>query len=105
MTREKSRFADRPTADHTFIRLSQDPKDWIYDWTPLETFRARDRGGWDVTIPATAFRGIDDDIVERTIDFLNMISVLPFFDEDCTTMVERAFGKRGSSLTAQLLVL
>jgi hypothetical protein len=64
------------------------------NWTPLETFRARDRGGWDVTIPATAFRGIDNDIVEGPIDFLNMISVRPFFDEDCTKMVERAFGKR-----------
>jgi hypothetical protein len=64
------------------------------NWTPLETFRARDRGGWDVTIPATAFRGIDNDVVEGTIDFLNMVSVRPFFDEDCTTMVERAFGKR-----------
>ena len=64
------------------------------NWTPLKTFRARDRGGWDVTIPATAFRGIDDEIVEGTIDFLNVISVRPFFDEDCTTMVERAFGKR-----------
>jgi hypothetical protein len=64
------------------------------NWTPLETFRARDRGGWDVTIPATAFRGIDSDIVKATVDFLNMISVRPFFDEDCTKMVERAFGKR-----------
>jgi hypothetical protein len=64
------------------------------NWTPLETFRARDRGGWDVTISATAFRGIDDEIVDGTVDFLNVISVRPFFDEDCTKMVERAFGKR-----------
>jgi len=64
------------------------------NWTPTETFRARDRGGWDVTVPATAFRGIDDEIVKETIDFLNAISVRPFFDEDCTKMVERAFGKR-----------
>jgi len=64
------------------------------NWTPLETFRARDRGGWDVTVPAIAFRGIDDEIVEETINFLNAIPVRPFFDEDCTTMVERAFGKR-----------
>jgi hypothetical protein len=64
------------------------------NWTPLETFRARNRGGWDVTIPATAFRGIDNEIVGGTIDFLNAISVRPFFDEDCTKMVERVFGKR-----------
>jgi hypothetical protein len=64
------------------------------NWTPVETFRARNRGGWDVTVPATAFRGIDDKIAEETINFLNAISVRPFFDEDCTKMVERAFGKR-----------
>ena len=64
------------------------------NWTPLETFRARNRGGWDASIPATAFRGIDHEIVKETIDFLNEIPVRPFFDEDCTTMVERAFGKR-----------
>jgi hypothetical protein len=63
------------------------------NWTPLETFRARDRGGWDATIPATAFCRIDEKIVEGTIDLLNVISVRPYFDEDCTTMVERAFGK------------
>jgi hypothetical protein len=64
------------------------------NWTPLETFRARNRGGWDASIPATAFRGIDNEIVNETISFLNEITVRPFFDEDCTTMVERAFGKR-----------
>ncbi|HEX6567482.1 MAG TPA: hypothetical protein VF020_24535 [Chthoniobacterales bacterium] len=64
------------------------------NWTPLETFRARDRGGWDVTVPPTAFRGIDNEIVKETINFLNVISVRPFFDEDCTKLVERAFGKR-----------
>jgi hypothetical protein len=64
------------------------------NWTPLETFQARDRGGWDVTVPATAFRGIDEEIVEGTINFLNAIPVRPFFDEDCTKMGERAFGKR-----------
>ena len=75
------------------------------NWTPLETFRARDRGGWDVTIPATAFRGIDDEIVEGTIDFLNVISVRPFFDEDCTTMVWNALSASDACLLIARLVL
>ena len=33
------------------------------NWTPLETFRARDHRGWDVTVPATAFRTIDESVV------------------------------------------
>jgi hypothetical protein len=64
------------------------------NWTPIETFRARDHGGWDVTIPATAFRQIDNEIVNQTVAYLNAIPERPFFDEDCTTLVERAFGKR-----------
>jgi hypothetical protein len=64
------------------------------NWTPLEVFRARDRGGWDVTVPATAFRKIDDRIVKEAIEFLNSIRSRPYFSEDCTTFVERAFGRR-----------
>ena len=26
------------------------------NWTPLDKFRERDRGGWDVTVPAVHFR-------------------------------------------------
>src|SRR5918912_2914880 len=44
-----------------------------FNWTPIETFRARDRGGWDVTIPATAFRRIDDEQVARTVERLNTL--------------------------------
>jgi hypothetical protein len=61
------------------------------NWTPLEVFRARDRGGWDLTVPATAFRKIDDRIVREAIDFLNSIQSRPYFSEDCPTFVERAF--------------
>lgn len=64
------------------------------NWTPLEVFRARDRGGWDLTVPATAFRKIDDRIVREAIDFLNSIQSRPYFSEDCPTFVERAFGRR-----------
>jgi hypothetical protein len=64
------------------------------NWTPLETFRARDHKGWDVTAPATAFRGIDESVLEEVIAFLNRIQGRPFFGEDCTTLIERAFGKR-----------
>jgi hypothetical protein len=64
------------------------------NWTPLETFRSRDRRGWDVTVPATAFRRIDESVVQEVIEFLNNIRGRPFFGEDCTTLIERAFGKR-----------
>ena len=63
-------------------------------WTPLEVFRARDRGGWDVTVPASAFRKIDDRIIKDAIEFLNSIRSRPYFSEDCPTFVERAFGRR-----------
>jgi len=64
------------------------------NWTPLETFRARDHAGWDVTIPSTDFRKIDQNIIREVIEFLNQIEGRPFFGEDCTGLVERAFGKR-----------
>jgi hypothetical protein len=64
------------------------------NWTPLEVFRARNRGGWDVTVPATAFRKIDDRTVKEAIDFLNSIQTRSYFSEDCPTFVERAFGRR-----------
>ncbi len=64
------------------------------NWTPLETFQARDNGGWDLTIPATDFRGIDEAVIGEVVDFLNAIKGRPFFGEDCTSLVERAFGGR-----------
>jgi hypothetical protein len=63
-------------------------------WTPLGQFRERDRGGWDVTVPATAFRRVDDQAVNETIENLNAIEGHPFVGEDCTAFVERAFGGR-----------
>ena len=41
------------------------------NWTPFENFRQRDRGGWDVTVPATAFRGIEARTVDETVERLN----------------------------------
>jgi hypothetical protein len=64
------------------------------NWTPLETFRARDHSGWDVTVPPAAFRQVDEEVVEEAVRFLNSIRGRPFFDEDCTMLIERAFGKR-----------
>ena len=64
------------------------------NWTPLETFRKRDHSGWDLTVPATAFRQVDERIVEEVVEFLNRIEGRPFFGEDCTMLIERAFGKR-----------
>jgi hypothetical protein len=76
------------------------------NWTPLETFRARDHRGWDVTVPATDFRQVDQSVVEEVVGFLNSIHGRPFFGEDCTMLIERAFGKRrlfADSPTAQML--
>jgi hypothetical protein len=78
------------------------------NWTPLETFKGRDHAGWDVTIPSTCFRKIDQDIVNEVIEFLNELEGRPFFGEDCTGLVERAFGKRrlfADSPTAALIGL
>ena len=52
------------------------------------------RGGWDVTIAPTDFRKIDQKVICEVIDFLNQIEGRPYFGEDCTGLVERAFGKR-----------
>jgi hypothetical protein len=81
------------------------------NWTPLETFRARDHAGWDVTIPPTCLRKIDENVVSEVIAYVNRIEGLPFFGEDCTNLVERAFGKRrlgkrrlfGDNPTARML--
>jgi hypothetical protein len=77
------------------------------NWTPLADFQARDhQAGWDLTVPATAFREIDDAAVQQAIDYLNVIEGRPFLGEDCTTFVERAFGGRrlfGDSPTARNL--
>ncbi len=76
------------------------------NWTPLETFKARDHQGWDVTVPATEFREINQGMVDEVVEFLNAIKGRPFFGEDCTMLIERAFGKRrlfGDSPTAAAL--
>jgi hypothetical protein len=83
--------------DFVVEQLFGSPRENFVDgvnWTPLETFRARDHRGWDVTVPATAFRKIDEDVVPEVIEFLNNLQGRPFFGEDCTGLVERAFGKR-----------
>lgn len=74
------------------------------NWTPFENFRQRDRGGWDETVPATIFRGIDESAVERTVDELNRgIEGHPFIGEDCTAFIERAFGSRRMFADSPLL--
>jgi hypothetical protein len=62
------------------------------NWTPYSDFTQRDRGGWDVTVPATCFRRVDDRVVGRTLATLNSIEGQPFLGEDCTAFIERAFG-------------
>jgi hypothetical protein len=62
-----------------------------FNWTPIETFRQRDRGGWHATIPATAFRQIDQQQVSTTVERLNTLEGHPFVREDCTAFVEHMF--------------
>jgi hypothetical protein len=64
------------------------------NWTPVENFSMRDRGGWDVTLPATSFRGVHDGVVNDAVHRLNAIEGHPFIGEDYTAFVERAFGGR-----------
>jgi hypothetical protein len=63
-------------------------------WTPIDQFRRRDQGGWDVTVSATCFRGIDasPSTQREVLERLNAIEGHPFVGEDCTAFVERAFG-------------
>ena len=59
-----------------------------------------------MTVPATAFRGIDDAVVAGVVAYLNAVAGRPFAGEDCTEFVERAFGGRrlfGDSPTARNL--
>jgi hypothetical protein len=64
------------------------------NWTPIDDFRKRDRGGWDETVPATEFRRLDQRAVDETVARLNAIEGHPFMGEDCTAFIERAFGGR-----------
>jgi hypothetical protein len=73
------------------------------NWTPFDHFRQRDRGGWDATVPATIFRGIDAGVVHETVERLNTIQGHPFIGEDCTAFVERAFGNRRMFADSPLL--
>jgi hypothetical protein len=73
------------------------------NWTPIDDFRKRDRGGWDVTLPATAFRRVTDQAVAETLEHLNGIDGHPFIGEDCTAFVERAFGNRRMFADSPLL--
>jgi len=99
---------DPPLAMHAGIRLTIDgSREYVAEqlvgtfyldfknglnWTPLDKFRQRDRGGWDVTIPATAFRRVDDHVLAQAEQHLNAIQGHPFLGEDCTAFIERAFG-------------
>jgi len=84
---------------HEFV-VEQLVGSWYMDlrnglnWTPLAEFQQRDRGGWDLTVPATVFRGISEAIVEATLWRLNTIQGHPFVGEDCTAFIERACGGR-----------
>ena len=85
--------------------LFEDFRDAL-NWTPLEEFRTREASGWDTTVPATAFRGIDEVAVAEAVATLNTVRGHAFVGEDCTMFVERVFGGRrlfGDSPTGQAL--
>ena len=64
-------------------------------WTPWREFKMREgRGGWDVTVPATAFEGVDPADVLAGIDALNREPGRAFYREICTAFIERIFGGR-----------
>lgn len=87
--------------------LFEDFRDAL-NWTPLAEFRRREASGWDVTVPATAFRGIDDAAVAEAVATLNVVRGHAFAGEDCTMLIERVFGGRrlfGDSPTGQALGL
>ena len=71
--------------------LFEDFEDGL-NWTPVERFQGREGAGWDVTVPATCFRAVDEAVVGRVVDYLNTIKGRPFFGEDCIKFIERAFG-------------
>lgn len=75
------------------------------NWTPYEKFRERDRGGWDVTVPATQFRNVGPKDVDATVKNLNTIQGHPFVGEDCTEFIERAFDGRRLFADSPLLQL
>ncbi|MBW0001428.1 MAG: hypothetical protein JO015_20225 [Verrucomicrobia bacterium] len=92
-------------AEQLFGTPAEDFTDAL-NWTPVKKFRERDHRGWDVTVPATAFRNIDRKAISEAITFLNQVKGKPFFGEDCTTFVERVFNKRrifADSPSARLL--
>lgn len=56
-----------------------------------------------MTIPATCFRRINDEVVDETLGRLNLIQGHPFLGEDCTAFIERAFGGRRMFADSPLL--
>jgi hypothetical protein len=63
-------------------------------WTPWRDFKAREGNGWDVTVPAEAFDGIEPADVRAARDILNHETGQPFYYEVCTAFIERVFGGR-----------
>lgn len=87
-------------SEHVVEQLAGGFQEWFVNglhWTPIESFRnreRRDRGGWDVTVPAQDFRQVDEELERLTVDRLNWIQGRPFIHEDCTGFISRAFGRR-----------
>ncbi len=102
--------ADPPLANHAGVHLVlEDGREVVLEqlvdsarhlfvsglaMTPIEEFRRRDNGGWDLSIAATAFRGVDEAAIREALDRIPRLSGRPFYLEDCVDLVERAFGGR-----------
>ncbi len=61
-------------------------------WTTWRKFKAREGGGWDVTVPCLAFEGVTPADVAAAIDVLNEETGQAFYSEICTAFIERVFG-------------
>jgi hypothetical protein len=61
-------------------------------WTPWREFKLREGGGWDVTVPAVAFEGVELENVRSALETLNQEMGQPFYREVCTAFIERVFG-------------
>ena len=72
-------------------------------WTPLLVFRSRDRGGWDVTVPAHAFAGIGRAEIRAALRALNASGQSRRRRALCTHFIEHLFG--GKAMFSDLEVL
>ncbi len=72
-------------------------------WTPLSAFRARERQGWHVTVPAEEFVGIGHADVTSAAEMLNDLRGERRWGETCTLFIERVFGGKPMFADSEIL--